>query len=833
MPTINISGSPSNDPKQNRGAAFEAYEKSQADAAKHAGAKSAAFDRQDREIDLQLSKLKREEAAEIKAQISQRRAQANEDARLFRQEMAVRTAALANEKAREAQHLRAQRVLRRSEDMAARRAAQTDPYTYRIQNVDRLGIRGMRAADTGSWRELHRSERELGRIQNLHGTNPAVKAAIEKAKARIAVGKESQSPGRLAVGEGLGLFGDFLTSPLVATAMAAALGVATAPMVLGGAMRKGLDFTLPYQRPRISAMDLGRAGGFSGEDLLGRMYKNGQSTPQWMRDLGITPQGGMDILDKYGIGTGGPRQAEGLIRSVGQAQYAPFLGGMGFDKYAGMASFGRTAGLADEGGMDAYFRKFQSVSVIAQAQGLDKSKAISNIEGLLKQATAGGGNLTGGLSDSVFQLWKTLAQSGNSSMRSGEGISRVLGGFQEAANQVGFGGSTPQNVAVANFISQQGGAQSFGKGGKGWAALFGSQAKADEFAAANPDQMSLIYTAAQQGPQAVQNAIGAVLQAQPGLMDTIGKYSPARGLGGYMGAHAEAVTRGTSFWDMQTQRGAEAIDSPRAKEVYNMLVAKGYPPAAASGILANMMREDPNLSPSTVNSAGMKGLMQWNQERQGNFRRKYGFDISQASTQQQIDFMDSEMQGPYKGVGDQLRSGTLSADQAGYLFSDQNEVPSLNPNVRGAESRARGGLASRIFAARNGDMSGPNKASVMYTDSRNQPIDFNSALVNTAVQQMTGGEEASKLAIPGINAGADVFKNFSDGVTTLAGGITSFVTGADKFARAVETFAGKITAPYQPAGSPGAMTGAWTPEFGGGIGMDYALPMPGLGPRKN
>ena len=664
-----------------------------------------------------------------------------------------------------------EKIRKQRERQAAIAARDNDPNTYRIQNASRLGLRGMRAADTGSWVELHRSQRELDRIERHHGDNPGVAAAIKQARMRIAVGKESQSPGRLAVGEGIGAMADFMANPEVALAVAGITAIAGAPLVGAAISNKLTGMSRPFQNMRSGFMDIGRSSGLVGGDLQSTMYANGQSTPQWMKDLGIGPQDGADLLKRYGIGVRTKGDALNILQAVGGAEYSPYLGGLGKERYADMANFGRTTGIADGSvsGWNDYFRKYQQVSIVAQAQGLDKSKAISNIEGLLKQATsAGGGGLGNG--DSIFRLWKTLSTSGNASMRSGEGVSRVLGGFQAAADQIGFGGGTPQNLAVSNFISSSGGPGAFKKGGKGWASLFGSQKAADDFAAANPDFMDKVYTAADQGPGMLSNAIGDVIKQKSTLMDNIGRYAPAARLGGYAGSLAEANARGSNVFDLTTQRGAEALNSPPAKALYDMIRKKGWSKGAAAGLVANAFEESGYNPKSQNRKSGNYGIFQWDANRRRKFKEVMGKDIHGSTMQEQVDFMDWELHNTHAAVGRGL-SVDINGDQAGAMVSTNYEIPSKTAAGLVSAARTRGALGGRIEAARAADIDGPNAASLMYIGSKNRPSDWNAAQANNQVTGLLASEYASSAALPLVNAGSDAFKGFSDSFISFVGGV--------------------------------------------------------------
>jgi hypothetical protein len=117
----------------------------------------------------------------------------------------------------------------------------------------------------------------------------------------------------------------------------------------------------------------------------------------------------------------------------------------------------------------------------------------------------------------------------------------------------------------------------------------------------------------------------------------------------------------------------EAALEPKAKQVMDMLLTKGWTPNAAAGIAANLFRE--SRFKTTADSGTYKGLGQWSPQRQGDFEAKFHKKITDATLKESVDFLDWEYNtnATYKKVKNQMMQ-SKSAQEAAWIHEKGFEV---------------------------------------------------------------------------------------------------------------------------------------------------------------
>lgn len=99
-----------------------------------------------------------------------------------------------------------------------------------------------------------------------------------------------------------------------------------------------------------------------------------------------------------------------------------------------------------------------------------------------------------------------------------------------------------------------------------------------------------------------------------------------------------------------------------AQEAMQFFISKGWTPEQAAGIVGNLMVESANFSPDVLSGRrrgdGGKafGVAQWHPLRQEKFKEVYGKPIDQATFQEQLEFVNWELNNSEKKAGDALRS---------------------------------------------------------------------------------------------------------------------------------------------------------------------------------
>lgn len=121
--------------------------------------------------------------------------------------------------------------------------------------------------------------------------------------------------------------------------------------------------------------------------------------------------------------------------------------------------------------------------------------------------------------------------------------------------------------------------------------------------------------------------------------------------------------------------------------------SKGWSPAQAAGIVANLHSESA-MNPAAVGDKGKAyGIAQWHPDRQAAFKAWSGKDIRQSTLEEQLAFVNYELtEGNEKPAGAALR-GAVTAERAGQIVSRRYERPAKAEG----EALKRGRLASSML----------------------------------------------------------------------------------------------------------------------------------------
>ena len=144
-------------------------------------------------------------------------------------------------------------------------------------------------------------------------------------------------------------------------------------------------------------------------------------------------------------------------------------------------------------------------------------------------------------------------------------------------------------------------------------------------------------------------------------------------------------------------RHANAHVQALAQSAVAYFQSRGWTHEQAAGIAANLQYES-NFNPhGPAGDGGLaRGIAQWHPDRQADFARHFGHDLSQSTLQEQLAFVDWELkQGQLRlqAAGARLRNAR-TAREAGAIVSRGYEAPAagdLNADIRGnlAEQIAR------------------------------------------------------------------------------------------------------------------------------------------------
>ncbi len=133
-----------------------------------------------------------------------------------------------------------------------------------------------------------------------------------------------------------------------------------------------------------------------------------------------------------------------------------------------------------------------------------------------------------------------------------------------------------------------------------------------------------------------------------------------------------------------------------------------WSPEQAAGIVANLEAESGFKHTAIGDSGKAFGIGQWHPDRQAKFKQKFGKDIRQSSYQEQLAFVNWELNNNESSAGKKLRQ-TSTANQAGAIVSRYYERPAAVE----AEARKRSSIAQNIHVD-------ASKRSLLSTDKQDE-----------------------------------------------------------------------------------------------------------------
>lgn len=181
--------------------------------------------------------------------------------------------------------------------------------------------------------------------------------------------------------------------------------------------------------------------------------------------------------------------------------------------------------------------------------------------------------------------------------------------------------------------------------------------------------------------------------------------------------------------------------------------ARGWTPEQASGIVANLKRENSSFDPKLQGDNGQAiGIAQWHPPRQKVFKDVFGKDIRDSTFEDQLEFINWELNnGEYKSAGDKLRQAR-TASEAGRIFSMDYE----KPKDQLGEAMKRSDLAEKINLSMAKPMTQPDALSsrMNVAVSENKNLSSNQQqvvppiMVNTTNNMIGKGGQTTAMAGP-------------------------------------------------------------------------------------
>jgi hypothetical protein len=115
---------------------------------------------------------------------------------------------------------------------------------------------------------------------------------------------------------------------------------------------------------------------------------------------------------------------------------------------------------------------------------------------------------------------------------------------------------------------------------------------------------------------------------------------------------------------LAADRVVSRSETGRPEEAQAFFESKGWSPEQAAGIVGNLVVES-GLRTDIVGDGGRAyGIAQWHPDRQAKFREVYGKDIRQSNFQEQLEFVNWELNNSEAAAGRRLRGATSAQDAA-------------------------------------------------------------------------------------------------------------------------------------------------------------------------
>jgi hypothetical protein len=264
---------------------------------------------------------------------------------------------------------------------------------------------------------------------------------------------------------------------------------------------------------------------------------------------------------------------------------------------------------------------------------------------------------------------------------------------------------------------------------------------------------------------------------------------------------------------------AKSTVTPNAQSAVTYLQGKGWTQAQAQGIVGNFQVESGvNLNPSAVGDGGAAyGIAQWHPDRQAAFQQQYGFPIQQATTQQQLDFVNYELtQGKEVAAGNRIRATTTAGEAAAVTDQYYERSNGLARGQRIANANALAGAGAGNPNATPAPGTPPPTAPGANTPTTEPPPGAVSDPYNTDFYTIPGGAQTPKT---GVNANPDVI-DITKPLNNILHEFPSYTYGLSLHLLTAQEYNGLVTGSitnYVPARVLVASAGRYTSQTGGVI----------------
>lgn len=139
--------------------------------------------------------------------------------------------------------------------------------------------------------------------------------------------------------------------------------------------------------------------------------------------------------------------------------------------------------------------------------------------------------------------------------------------------------------------------------------------------------------------------------------------------------------------------GVDPTDPDQTHAIMTWFMRRGWSKEQAAGIVANLKSENATFDPKKKGDGGKAvGIAQWHPDRQAEFKRVMGIDISKSNLFDQLEFFNYELtEGKEQKAGNLLKAAQ-TAKAAAEIISRYDE----RPKNADAEASKRGSLAEKL-----------------------------------------------------------------------------------------------------------------------------------------
>ncbi len=276
--------------------------------------------------------------------------------------------------------------------------------------------------------------------------------------------------------------------------------------------------------------------------------------------------------------------------------------------------------------------------------------------------------------------------------------------------------------------------------------------------------------------ESIKSVIDKLLDSIPG--GQVIKYMLSDSLTGI--ANAESMMEGKGNRDgailtKDAKKRLENLDKNPAPVDKNSIVGKlvkmGWTPAQAAGIAGSLQQESAGFDPSAKNEdSGMYGIAQWDTTRRKKFSEIIGKPIEGSSLDEQLRFMNWELNNSHKSAGDKIRA-SKTAEEAAQIHSDKYEKASKTGKWAANDEQRRKNAANYLSSYNSANAKNSSQIPMSM-----QPLGSSSANKNTSVETNINSIVINTKATDanGISAeiGGALQKNLNLGVSNANTGVT-------------------------------------------------------------